>query len=120
MSVERNLYKMVKEKLSDFNPIRIETSTINGFPDLILFNKYGRSLFVECKACERSRLLHSLRPHQRAFHHKDYATMDLRYLDRTVREPRKSLTDPQKSPPGSHGAGLVLATYTHYRSKICV
>ena len=138
---------MVKEKLSDFNPIRIETSTINGFPDLILFNKYGRSLFVECKACERSRLLQSLRPHQKAFHHKYKQIMnglfilqrsvkerafflyrskdidflaDLRYLDRTVREPRKSLTDPQKSPPGSHGAGLVLATYTHYRSKICV
>ena len=50
----------------------------------------------------------------------DYATMDLRYLDRTVRESRKSLTDPQKFDPGPHDAGLVLATYTHYRSKICV
>lgn len=47
MSAEKNLYKMVKDKLSEFHPIRIETSTINGFPDLILFNKHGRSLFVE-------------------------------------------------------------------------
>ena len=41
---EKNLYKMVKEKLSEFNPIRIETTTINGFPDLILFNK--NKLFI--------------------------------------------------------------------------
>ena len=27
---EKNLYKMVKEKLQDFNPIRIETTTVNG------------------------------------------------------------------------------------------
>jgi len=87
MSVEKNLYKMVKEKLSDFNPIRIETSTINGFPDLILFNKHGRSLFVECKACERSRLLHSLRPHQKAFHHKYKQIMNgLFILQRSVKE----------------------------------
>ena len=87
MSVERNLYKMVKEKLSDFNPIRIETSTINGFPDLILFNKHGRSLFVECKACERSRLLQSLRPHQKAFHHKYKQIMNgLFILQRSLKE----------------------------------
>lgn len=70
MSAEKNLYKIVKDKLSDFNPIRIETTTINGFPDLILFNKKKRVLFIECKVCERSRLLQSLRPHQKAFHHK--------------------------------------------------
>ena len=29
MSNEKNLYKMVKDKLADFNPIRIETTTIN-------------------------------------------------------------------------------------------
>ena len=67
---EKNLYKMVKEKLSDFNPIRIETTTINGFPDLILFNKLRKVLFVECKVCERDKLIQSLRPHQKAFHHK--------------------------------------------------
>ncbi len=67
---EKNLYKMVKDKLSEFNPIRIETTTINGFPDLILFNKKGRVLFVECKVCEREKLLQNLRPHQKAFHHK--------------------------------------------------
>ena len=78
---------MVKEKLYDFNPIRIETSTINGFPDLILFNKHGRSLFVECKACERSRLLQSLRPHQKAFHHKYKQIMNgLFILQRSLKE----------------------------------
>lgn len=61
---------MVKEKLSDFNPIRIETTTINGFPDLILFNKVKEVLFVECKVCESDKLIQSLRPHQKAFHHK--------------------------------------------------
>ena len=70
MSAEKNLYKLVKEKLSEFKPIRIETTTINGFPDLILFNKNKQALFMECKVCYRSRLLQSLRPHQRAFHHK--------------------------------------------------
>ena len=89
MSAEKNLYKMVKDKLSDFNPIRIETSTINGFPDLILFNKHGRSLFVECKACERSRLLQSLRPHQKAFHHKYKQIMNgLFILQRSLKERR--------------------------------
>ncbi len=67
---EKNLYKMVKEKLSEFNPIRIETTTINGFPDLILFNKNREVLFMECKVCEREKLLQNLRPHQKAFHHK--------------------------------------------------
>ena len=67
---EKNLYKMVKDKLAEFNPIRIETTTINGFPDLILFNKNKQVLFLECKVCEREKLLHSLRPHQKAFHHK--------------------------------------------------
>lgn len=67
---EKNLYKMVKDKLSEFNPIRIETTTINGFPDLILFNKNKQVLFLECKVCEREKLLQSLRPHQKAFHHK--------------------------------------------------
>tara|TARA_R110000782_G_C14806867_1_gene412363 strand:+ start:284 stop:736 length:453 start_codon:yes stop_codon:yes gene_type:complete len=67
---EKNLYKMVKDKLSDFNPIRIETTTINGFPDLILFNKAKEVLFIECKVCESDKLIQSLRPHQKAFHHK--------------------------------------------------
>ena len=67
---EKNLYKMVKDKLSEFNPIRIETTTINGFPDLILFNKNKQVLFLECKVCEREKLLQNLRPHQKAFHHK--------------------------------------------------
>ena len=64
---EKNLYKMVKDKLADFNPIRIETTTINGFPDLILFNKNKQVLFLECKVCERYKLLQSLRPHQKPF-----------------------------------------------------
>ena len=42
---EKNLYKMVKDKLAEFNPIRIETTTINGFPDLILFNKINKFYF---------------------------------------------------------------------------
>ena len=67
---EKNLYKMVKDKLAEFNPIRIETTTINGFPDLILFNKNKQVLFLECKVCESYKLLQSLRPHQKAFHHK--------------------------------------------------
>ena len=67
---EKNLYKMVKDKLADYSPIRIETTTINGFPDLILFNKNKEVLFIECKVCERDKLLQSLRPHQKAFHHK--------------------------------------------------
>ena len=67
---EKNLYKMVKDKLAEFNPIRIETTTINGFPDLILFNKNKQVLFLECKVCEREKLLQNLRPHQKAFHHK--------------------------------------------------
>jgi len=87
MSAEKNLYKIVKDKLSDFNPIRIETTTINGFPDLILFNKKKRVLFIECKVCERSRLLQSLRPHQKAFHHKYKQIMNgLFILQRSLKE----------------------------------
>lgn len=67
---EKNLYKMIKEKLADYSPIRIETTTFNGFPDLILFNKNKEVLFIECKVCERDKLLQSLRPHQKSFHHK--------------------------------------------------
>ena len=77
---EKNLYKMVKEKLQDFNPIRIETTTINGFPDLILFNKNKEVLFVECKVCERDKLLQNLRPHQKAFHHKYSKIFDGLYI----------------------------------------
>lgn len=87
MSREKNLYKMVKDKLPEFNPIRIETTTINGFPDLILFNKKKRVLFIECKVCERSRLLQSLRPHQKAFHHKYKQIMNgLFILQRSLKE----------------------------------
>jgi hypothetical protein len=77
---EKNLYKMVKEKLEDFNPIRIETTTINGFPDLILFNKNKEVLFVECKVCERDKLLQNMRPHQKAFHHKYSKIFDGLYI----------------------------------------
>ena len=77
---EKNLYKMVKEKLQDFNPIRIETTTVNGFPDLILFNKNKEVLFVECKVCERDKLLQNLRPHQKAFHHKYSKIFDGLYI----------------------------------------
>ena len=87
MADEKNLYKMVKEKLDEFNPIRIETTTINGFPDLILFNRNKNVLFMECKVCERSRLLQSLRPHQKAFHHKHKQIMNgLFILQRSVKE----------------------------------
>lgn len=70
MTNEKNLYKSCKEKLKDLHPIRIETTTINGFPDIIVFNKFGEPIFIECKVCHRSKLLQSLRPHQKAFHHK--------------------------------------------------
>ena len=87
MSAEKNLYKLVKEKLPEFKPIRIETTTINGFPDLILFNKNKQAVFMECKVCERSRLLQSLRPHQRAFHHKYKDHIDgLFILQRSLKE----------------------------------
>tara|TARA_B100000683_G_C12301852_1_gene478552 strand:+ start:394 stop:786 length:393 start_codon:yes stop_codon:yes gene_type:complete len=87
MSAEKNLYKLVKEKLFEFKPIRIETTTINGFPDLILFNKNKQALFMECKVCDRSRLLQSLRPHQRAFHHKyKHITNGLFILQRSLKE----------------------------------
>lgn len=87
MSNEKNLYKMVKEKLADFNPIRIETTTINGFPDLILFNKNKEVLFIECKVCERDKLFQSLRPHQKSFHHKFCNLMSgLFILQRSLKE----------------------------------
>ena len=87
MSAEKNLYKLVKEKLFEFKPIRIETTTINGFPDLNLFNKNKQALFMECKVCDRSRLLQSLRPHQRAFHHKyKHITNGLFILQRSLKE----------------------------------
>jgi len=80
---------MVKDKLPDFNPIRIETTTINGFPDMILFNKNKHALFIECKVCERHNLLQSLRPHQKSFHHK-YSQLfgNLFILQRSLKERR--------------------------------
>ncbi len=76
MSREKNLYKMVKDKLPDFNPIRIKTTTINGFPDMILFNKIRHALFIECKVCERDKLIQSLRQHHKTFHHKNLHIFD--------------------------------------------
>ena len=80
---------MVKDKLPDFNPIRIETTTINGFPDMILFNKNRHALFIECKVCERDKLIQSLRPHQKSFHHK-YSQLfgNLFILQRSLKERR--------------------------------
>jgi len=80
---------MVKDKLPDFNPIRIETTTINGFPDMILFNKNKHALFIECKVCESHKLLQSLRPHQKSFHHK-YSQLfgNLFILQRSLKERR--------------------------------
>ncbi len=86
---EKNLYKMVKEKLSDYSPIRIETTTINGFPDLILFNKNKEVLFIECKVCERDKLLQSLRPHQKAFHHKYSKIFDKLFILQRVLSTRE-------------------------------
>ena len=86
---EKNLYKMVKEKLEDFNPIRIETTTVNGFPDLILFNKNKEVLFIECKVCERDKLLQNLRPHQKAFHHKYSKIFDGLYILQRVLSSRE-------------------------------
>tara|TARA_Y100000114_G_scaffold110202_1_gene103797 strand:+ start:163 stop:591 length:429 start_codon:yes stop_codon:yes gene_type:complete len=88
---EKNLYKMVKDKLSEFNPIRIETTTINGFPDLILFNKNKQVLFLECKVCERDKLIQSLRPHQKAFHHKYSKIFDGLFILQRVLSSREVL-----------------------------
>lgn len=89
MAAEKNLYKMVKEKLKEFHPIRIETSTFNGFPDFVLFNKNKKVLFIECKACESSKLLHSLSPHQKLFHSKYSELMEgLFILQRVLSERR--------------------------------
>ena len=88
---EKNLYKMVKDKLAEFNPIRIETTTINGFPDLILFNKNKQVLFLECKVCERDKLIQSLRPHQKAFHHKYSKIFDGLFILQRVLSSREVL-----------------------------
>ena len=88
---EKNLYKMVKGKLAEFNPIRIETTTINGFPDLILFNKNKQVLFLECKVCERDKLIQSLRPHQKAFHHKYSKIFDGLFILQRVLSSREVL-----------------------------
>ena len=88
---EKNLYKMVKDKLAEFNPIRIETTTINGFPDLILFNKNKQVLFLECKVCERDKLIQSLRPHQKAFHHKYSKIFDVLFILQRVLSSREVL-----------------------------
>ncbi len=37
-------------------------------------------LFVECKVCERDKLLQNLRPHQKAFHHKYSKIFDGLYI----------------------------------------
>ena len=82
---------MVKDKLAEFNPIRIETTTINGFPDLILFNKNKQVLFLECKVCERDKLIQSLRPHQKAFHHKYSKIFDGLFILQRVLSSREVL-----------------------------
>ena len=77
---ETNFYKLIKEKLKEFNPIRIETITINGFPDLILFNENKETIFVEAKVCKRVNVFQSLSPHQKAFHHKYSKIMKHLYI----------------------------------------
>lgn len=85
---ETNFYKLIKEKLSEYSPIRIETSTINGFPDLILFNKNKEPIFVEAKVGRRCDLLQLLSPHQKAFHHKYSKIMNKLFILQRSEEER--------------------------------
>ena len=59
---ESNLVKLIKKNIDIYSWLRIETTTLQGFPDLIGVSSQMDTVFVECKIAVGSRI--KITPHQ--------------------------------------------------------
>ncbi len=59
---ESNLVKLIRKNIGLYNWLRIETTTLQGFPDLIGISPQMDTVFVECKIAVGSRI--RITPHQ--------------------------------------------------------
>jgi Holliday junction resolvase len=59
---ESNLVKLIRKNIDLYSWLRIETTTLHGFPDLIGVSPQMDTVFVECKIAVGSRI--RLTPHQ--------------------------------------------------------
>ena len=59
---ESNFVKLIKKNLTIYNWFRIETTTQQGFPDLIGIAPHMDTIFVECKIAKANKI--TLSPHQ--------------------------------------------------------
>ena len=59
---ESNFVKLIKKNVTIYNWFRIETTTQQGFPDLIGIAPQMDTVFVECKVARNKRITFS--PHQ--------------------------------------------------------
>ena len=59
---ESNLVKLIRKNIDLYSWLRIETTTLQGFPDLIGVSPQMDTVFVECKIAVGSRI--RLTPHQ--------------------------------------------------------
>ena len=59
---ESNFIKIIKRKLNFYNHYRIETTTMNGFPDLLCIGSNMDTILIEVKVAKGFKV--SLSPHQ--------------------------------------------------------
>ena len=59
---ESNFIKIIKKKLNFYNHYRIETTTMNGFPDLLCIGSNMDTILIEVKVAKGFKI--SLSPHQ--------------------------------------------------------
>jgi len=59
---ESDLVKLIRKNIDLYNWLRIETTTLQGFPDLIGISPQMDTVFVECKIAVGSRI--RITPHQ--------------------------------------------------------
>jgi len=59
---ESNFIKIIKKKLNFYNHYRIETTTMNGFPDLLCIGFNMDTILIEVKVAKGFKI--SLSPHQ--------------------------------------------------------
>jgi len=59
---ESNFIKIIKKKLNFYNHYRIETTTMNGFPDLLCIGLNMDTILIEVKIAKGFKI--SLSPHQ--------------------------------------------------------
>ena len=66
MGPERKLYQKIKKHFKDFSLIRLESNSLHGTPDLLVYNTNGHFFTIELKVTSGNKIKFS--PHQISFH----------------------------------------------------